>query len=67
MMIARITIHTHSTNDEYNNNQIYKSTNIDYNLSQMVKKMSFQSTFESGQWIFVSQIKNGRSFHVVGP
>ena len=62
MMITTITIYTQCTDDDYNNNHthtehqyclqqqnIQKNTNVDYSLSRMVKKMSFQSTFESGQ------------------
>ena len=62
MMSTAIIIHTQSTNDDYNNSHTHraqmmittttiytKSTNVDYNLSRMVKKMSFQSTFDSGQ------------------
>ena len=44
-----------------------KSTNVDYNLSQIMKKMSFQNTFESGHSESLCLRSNGRSFHVVGP
>ena len=53
MMITTTTIHT-------------QCANVDYNLSQMVKTMSFQITLKVDSASLCLR-SNGRSFHVAGP
>ena len=64
MMITTI-LHTQCTHDDYYNNQTQR-THVNYNLSQLVKKMNFKALLKvDSESLCLRSI--GRSSHVTGP